>query len=164
MTSKERQREIILKLKMYRAENDLSYAQIVSMVEANGDFISKSTVAKVFADGSEDENFRFNTSIKPISDALLGVNAISDTDSTKEQAMKELLQYKYEKLEELEADLNKEKVKYHEKLEKERARSQKSIDFLKTQIELKDKRIDFLFDEVAKKDELLLEYMRKAEK
>ena len=69
--------------------------------------------------------------------------------------MKFMLQYKAEKIRELEAALDHEKVKHHEKLEKERDQSRRSIEFLKEQIQFKDKRIDFLLDAVFEKDKQL---------
>ena len=46
----------------------------------------------------------------------------------------------------------KEKIKHHEKLEKEREASRKSIEFLKEQINYKDKRMDLLLQAVQDKD------------
>jgi hypothetical protein len=46
----------------------------------------------------------------------------------------------------LKADLNTEKLKYHDKLDKERENFQKSLNFCREQINLKDKRIDQLLD------------------
>jgi hypothetical protein len=79
------------------------------------------------------------------------------------QAMKSLLKYKMQliedlekKVEELTGDLTKEKLKYHEKLDKERENFQKSLDFCREQIALKDKRIDHLMDSNARLLEQLL--------
>ena len=49
--------------------------------------------------------------------------------------------------------LDKEKIKSHERLDTERERFNRSIDFLKEQIAYKDKRMDMLLDSVFKKDE-----------
>ena len=73
--------------------------------------------------------------------------------------MKSLLKYKMERITELEKqvaklekELDHEQIKYHEKLEKEREKSRKSIEFLKNQINLKDKRMDQLLEAVFTKD------------
>jgi hypothetical protein len=50
------------------------------------------------------------------------------------------------KIEALSSDLTKEKLKYHEKLDKERDNYQKRLDFCREQIAVKDKRIDQLMD------------------
>lgn len=164
-------RDIILKLKEVRDERKYSINDILALVEKNGDYISKSTVARVFAEGSEEKGFRYELTIRPIAKALLDIENIEDDDSMDIKAMKSLLKYKIERIEELEqqvehlkAELDKEKLKRHEAIdeeranfEKERARFNKSIDFLKEQVNLKDKRMDLLLNEVFKKqyDELL---------
>ncbi len=152
-------RDVILKLKEVREEKGLSYADILDLMENNGDFVSKSTLSRVFAEGSEEIKFRYEDTIRPIAKALLDIETIEDTDDMDVKAMKSLLKYKIERIEELEHQiehletlLNKEKIKYHEKLDKERERFNRSIDFLKEQISLKDKRMDQLLDAVFQKD------------
>ena len=148
-------RDIILKLKEVRDEKGLSLNEIVSLVEENGSYISRSSVQRVFADGSEALSFRYDDTIRPIANALLDIDTIEQDDDTDTQAMKSLLQYKNQRIKELESQLNKEKVKYHEKLDKEREQYQRSIEFLKEQIAYKDKRMDLLLDSVEKKDKRL---------
>lgn len=165
-------KDVILKLKEVRDEKGLSYNDILNLMEKNGDYLSKSTISRVFADGSEESSFRYEETIRPIANALLDIEEIEDDDNTDVRAMKSLLKYKIERIEELErkiehleSSLAKEKVKYHEKLDKEREQFQRSIDFLKNQIDLKDKRMDQLLDAVFKKDvqhkELLEVILRK---
>lgn len=153
-------RDVILKLKEVREEKGLSYGDILDLMEKNGDFLAKSTLSRVFAEGSEDIKFRYEDTIRPIAKALLDIETIEDTDDMDTKAMKSLLKYKIERIEELErqiehleASLDKEKVKYHEKLDKEREQSRRSIEFLKEQITLKDKRIDVLLKAVFEKSE-----------
>jgi hypothetical protein len=59
-----------------------------------------------------------------------------------------------QRIKELESELAQAENKYHEKIDKERERYNKSIDFLKEQVAYKDKRMDFLLDAVRAKDEL----------
>ena len=120
---------------------------------------SKSTISRIFAEGSEESSFRYDETIRPIAKALLDIETIEETDNMDVQAMKSLLKYKIQRIEELEgqvehlqAALDREKVKYHERIDKERERFQASIDFLKNQIELKDKRMDQLLEAVFTKD------------
>ena len=152
-------KDIILKLKEVRKEKDLSYGKILDLMEQNGDFLSKSTISRVFQDGSENVSFRYEETIRPIAKALLDIETIEDNDDVDIQAMKSLLQYKIQRIEELEQQIeqlessfNKEKIKMHEKMEQERAQWSKSIEFLKEQVSLKDKRIDMLLDAVYTKD------------
>ena len=153
-------KDVILKLKEVREEKGLSFNDIIKLMEENGDYISKSTISRVFADGSEESSFRYEETIRPIAKALLDIEEIEDDDNTDVRAMKSLLKYKIERIEELEhqiehlqAALNAEKVKNHEKLEKEREQHQRSIEFLKNQIDLKDKRMDMLLEHILNEKE-----------
>lgn len=153
-------KDIILKLKEVREEKGLSFNDISRIMEENGDYpIAKSTLSRVFADGSEEHSFKYDETIRPIAKALLDIEEIEDEDDTDIKAMKSLLKYKIKRIEELEKQnedlslqLAEEKVKHHEKLDKERELHQKSIEFLKNQIDLKDKRMDMLLNAVFTKD------------
>lgn len=152
-------KDIIMKLKEVREEKGLSYSDILDLMEKNGDYLSKSTISRVFADGSEELSFRYEETIRPIANALLDMENLEETDDLDTKALKTLLKYKIERIEELEhqiehleASLDKEKVKYHEKLDKERERFNRSIEFLKEQVSLKDKRMDMLLEAVFQKD------------
>ena len=152
-------REIILRLKEVRKEKNLSYSDILDLMEKNNDFVSRSTISRVFSDGSENLSFRYEETIRPIAKALLDIETIEADDDVDVQAMKSLLQYKIQRIEELEhqieqleASFDKERVKFHEKMEHERVQWGRSIEFLKNQISFKDKRIDVLLDAVQVKD------------
>lgn len=152
-------KDLIIKLKEVREEKGLSYNDILDLMEKNGDFLSKSTISRVFADGSEEMSFRYEETIRPIAKALLDIENLEETDDLDTKAMKSLLKYKIQRIEELEqrieqleSELDKEKIKYHEKMDKERARYNKSIDFLKEQVAYKDKRMDMLLEAVFEKD------------
>ena len=162
-------RDLIIKLKEVREEKGYSYNDILEIMENNGDYLSKSTISRVFADGSEDSpSFRYEETIRPIANALLDIETIEETDNMDVQAMKALLKYKIQRIEDLEKQvehlqsaLDKEKLKSHEKLEKERERFNKSIEFLKEQVAYKDKRMDLLLDAVGEKDRLHKEMLEK---
>lgn len=149
-------RELIIKLKEVRNEKNLSYTAIEQLMAKNGDSLSRSTISSVFTDGSEDDNFDYEYTIRPIVKALLDTENIEDSDNLDVQAMKILLKVKMGKIQELEAELNKEKVKHNEHVDQISEQHNKRVDFLMNQIELKDKRIDFLLDANQKKDELNL--------
>lgn len=152
-------RDIIIKLKQVREEKGLSFSDIITLMEQNGDYISKTSLSRVFAEGSEESVFKYEETIRPIAKVLLDIETIEDDDNIDIQAMKSLLKYKIQRIEELEKQvlhletaLSKEKIKYHEKLDKEREQSRRSIEFLKEQIALKDKRMDQLLEAVFIKD------------
>lgn len=111
--------------------------------------ISPSTVTRIFADGSENQSFRYD-SIRPIAQMLLGIDDLDEGDED-EKALKAIIQFKDAKIKELETKLLEEREKHEKKLEKERSEYRRSIDFLKHQIELKDDRIDLLLEMVHEK-------------
>ena len=161
-------KDLIIKLKEVREEKGLSYGDILDLMEKNGDYLAKSTISRVFADGSEEMSFRYEETIRPIANALLDIERIEDDDDMDIKAMKSLLKYKIQRIEDLEkqlehlqAALDKEKLRSHEKMEKERDRFNRSIDFLKEQISYKDQRMDLLLAAVQDKDTLHKEMLEK---
>ena len=161
-------RDIILKLKEVRKEKNYSITDIENLLEANGEHLSRSTISRIFADGSEDTSFRYEETIRPIANALLDIETIEETDNMDVQAMKSLLKYKAMRIEELEkqnahleAALDKERVKGHEKFAKERQLCNDRIEFLTSQIEIKDKRIDQLMEDNRNNFKQLKELMDK---
>lgn len=158
-------KEIILKLKETRQERNLSLNDIVDMT--NG-MISKTTVQRVFSDGSEDVSFRYNDTIRPLVKAMLDVDEIEETDDMDTKALKNLLKLKIQRIEELEKQicdlrilLSDEKVKSHEKIEKERLQFERHIKLLDEQIALKDKRMDEMKTRYDKKDEQYTELVNR---
>ena len=128
----ERIANIITQLKKVREENGLSYAKIQEMVEANGDYVSKSTIQRVFAEGSEEYGYQFENTLKPIATAVLGINSETEVATVSEvDALKAIIAYKSERIAELEEQINHIGESYRRRL-----------DFLKDQINLKDARID----------------------
>ena len=139
-------RDIIIKLKEVKEERGLSLTDVMDLLEENGDYISKTTLSRIFAKDSENVKFRYEDTIRPIANALLGLDFMSETDTPDLNALKSIIRLKNERIKELQAELDHTQVKFDAKLEKERAQARRSIDFLRHQIELKDKRIDLLMN------------------
>lgn len=146
-------KEIIIELREIWDEKDLSYDKLLKMMENNGDYLSKSTLSRLFGKNWEKYTYNYESTIRPIAKVLLGIETIEETDDTDTKAMKTLLKYKIQRIEELESQIEqmelqieREKDKYHTKLADEASKFQRSIEFTKKQIELKDKRIDQLMD------------------
>ena len=148
-------REVILALKQVKDEKNLSLDKILDLMELNdpATAVSKTTLSRVFAKGSEDQIFRYETTLRPIASVLLDEN-IENDDDTNTKGIKAILKLKKDIIDELENKIktveSEEKEKYHIKLDEETAKFQRSLDFVKNQIELKDKRIDHLLDENMK--------------
>lgn len=145
-------KDIIIKLQKVYKEKNLSYSQILDMMAQNGDYLTKATLSKMFSKGGENRSFDYEYTIRPIAKALLGIETFEVDDDMDTQAMKSLLRYKIQRIEELERQIDQLKVKHSEKLEKERASHKKSIEFLKEQVAYKDKRMDLLLQAVQDKD------------
>lgn len=154
-------KDLILKLKEVKERDHLSLGEIEARTEQNGEHVSKTTLSRVFSEGSEDTLFKFESTLKPIANALLDIDTIEDDDDLDTQGFKLMLKIKADKIKELEAALDHEKVKHHEKLDKEREQSRRSIEFLKEQIQFKDKRIDYLLEAVFEKDKQHKEMLEK---
>lgn len=161
-------RDLIIRLKEVKEERKLSLDTIEKMTDENGEHVSKTTLSRLFADGSEDIAFRYEATIKPVVNALLDIDTIEDNDSTDVKTMKTVMKFKMERIEELEqrvkdleTALDKQKIKATERLDAERDRYNKSIEFLKEQVAYKDKRMDMLLTSVQEKDQLHKEMLEK---
>jgi len=102
---------------------------------------SRTTIARIFRKNGKKNGFSWELSLRPVANALLNLD-----DKPDSQVVKSILKLKKDTIEELEEKLNAEKEKYHEKLAAETDKFQKSLEFLKHQVELKDKRIDILLE------------------
>ena len=151
-------KELILTLKEVREARSLSFDKIIKLIEDNNDVpVSKSTLSRLFADGSENKNFSYENVLRPVAKVLLDMEQIEADDDAYTRGFKSIINFKkellfeYEKqIEELKAEIKeveqREKAKYHDKMEKETATFQKNLAFLNHQVELKDHRIDHLLD------------------
>jgi hypothetical protein len=158
-------KEIILKLKDVKAERNLSINDIVDLTN---NYLSKTTVQRVFAKDSENTSFLYDDTIRPLVKALLDVDTIEDDDDMDTKALKSLLKLKIQRIEELESQicdlrlmLSEEKLKSHEKMEKERKQYEKHFDLLNEQIAIKDKRMDEQAERFNRKDEQYTELVNR---
>ena len=81
-------RKTIRRLKEIKDEQGLSLPKISEMLESRGQFVSEATLKKVFAEGSEERNFRYQDTIAPIADVLLDKygdeSGLQDVESLKQ--------------------------------------------------------------------------------
>lgn len=141
-------KDVIMKLRAVRIEKDLSYDKILSMLENDGEFTSKSTLSRLFGNKWEEYSFDYERTILPIANVLLDVDNIEADDDPDTKAYKAILRLKKDIIQELEKKIetveSEEKAKYLEKLASETEKFQQNLDFMSHQIDLKDKRIDLL--------------------
>ena len=133
MPKSERTKAIISELKRVKKDNELSLPRIMELIEQNGDYMSMTTLQRVFAEGSEDVGFRYEETIKPIANVLLNLEDDDKLAADPEMifALKEIIRAKNTMIE----DLRRQLKEAEEQAERAKA-------FLKEQIELKDSRMD----------------------
>ena len=148
----EKTRKIIQELKKIRLENDYTLQRIQDMMEEGGDFVSMTTLRRVFADGSEDVNFRYEDTIAPIAKVLI-INDDCHEEAERIQALESIIVLKNERIAELEKQLDAER----ESAQRERNDAQRRIDFLKERLAKADERLEErgkyikeLFDRIPK--------------
>lgn len=137
-------KDIIIDLReIYHNDKEkYSYGNLLKQMEDNGDFLSKSTLSRLFGNDWEKYSFDYQNTILPITRVMLGLDEDDDDNGWSTETTKLALKFKLES----ETASKREKEKYHERLADETAKYQKSLDFAMRQIELKDKRIDQLMD------------------
>ena len=141
-------RRTIHRLKQIKAEQGLSIPKIMDLMEERGQFVSEATIKRVFADGSEDQNFRYQDSIAPIADVLLDMygdaSGLDDISSLRQiiREKNKLIEFLMMKLDEKEQDFERQRVLYEER----KSLYEKSINRFETQIALKDDLIERLLN------------------
>ena len=140
-----RSQKLIKELKEVKKANEITFPRIIERMEMNGRSVSLTTLRRVFAPGSEENagNFSYENTLLPIAEVLLNVEdvpTLPDQPYAKEiDALKAVIHCQNEELSRL------HEMKEH---------LEKRIDFLISQIELKDRRMD-------EKDELIRRLMDK---
>lgn len=140
--------EVILRLKAIKKENELTLPRIMDMIEANGDYLSMTTLRRVFAASSEqDDSFSYDKTIRPIARALLFQDEYDGKESVSPsmeiEGLKAVIRLKNEEI-----DLMKEQI------EAIKGVYERRVAFLLDQIDKKDKRMD-------EKDKLIQKLMEK---
>lgn len=143
-------RKTIRRLKEIKSEQGLSIPQIIDMMEAAGQFVSEATLKKVFAEGSEEKNFRYQDTIMPIADVLLDLygdkSGLDDVES-----LREIIREKNKFIESLLVKIEEQKAVYANKetvYEDRKAAYERQIG----QLEAQNKRYEL---EIDRKDALI---------
>lgn len=91
-TEQDEIRALILRLKEAKQHKHMSLQSIADACERNGNPVSKSSVFRVFADGSENSTFYYESTLLPIAQVLLGVDDPFAPPEPPEMPSGELLQ------------------------------------------------------------------------
>lgn len=139
----------IIKLKKIKQEQDLSIKKIMDLLEDRGQFVSESTLKKIFAEGSEEKSFRYQDTLAPLADVLLDIygdqSEINDVGS-----LKQIIREKNKQIEFLMIKLEEQKDVYAER----KAMYEHRIEELNAQL----KRID---ESSVRKDKMLEQLINK---
>ena len=143
---------IIPKLREAKEVKGLSYQDITDITEENGEYVSVSSVKRVFAKDSDISSFRYNQTIRPIIRAVLGLDAETEepTDDPKQaeeyyttiEAMKAVIDFKHQQImdyakeiESLKEAMQTLKEEHQKTLEEVTKESRLKIEHLKDQIQ-----------------------------
>jgi hypothetical protein len=141
-------RKTIRRLKEIKSEQGLTVPKIMDLLEERGQFVSESTIKRVFADGSEEQSFRYQDSIAPIADVLLDIygdtSSLDDAESLRHiiREKNKLIEFLMIKLDEQEAAFESRKSMYEER----KSIYDRNIARLEKQIERKDDLIERLLN------------------
>ena len=141
-------RKTIRRLKEIKLEQGLTVPKIMDLMEERGQFVSESTIKRVFADGSEEQSFRYQDSIAPIADVLLDIygdtSNLDDAESLRHiiREKNKLIEFLMIKLDEQEAAFESRKSMYEER----KNIYDRNITRLEKQIERKDNLIERLLN------------------
>ena len=117
-------------------------------MEERGQFVSEATIKRVFADGSEEQNFRYQDSIAPIADVLLDM--YGDTSNLDDaESLRHIIREKNKLIEFLMIKMDEQEEQFQKRLdiyEERKALYEKSIDRFETQIVRKDALIERLLN------------------
>lgn len=88
---------IVSNLRQRKKETGLSLQDIADLTEQNGAAVSLTTVKRVFSEGASDFDFRYDTTLRPIAQALgLSLDPVLEEGSEEMQAALTMLKETYE--------------------------------------------------------------------
>lgn len=142
-------RKTIERLKKAKAEKNLTIPKIMELLDARGAYVSESTVKRVFSEGSEEVNFKYQDSIAPLADVLLDLyNDSSNIDDI--DALRQIVREKNKLIEALMVRIEDMKQAAIDT----KAAHERGVEHLKGQIKKLNERLDFREQCIERKDEL----------
>lgn len=133
----------IERLKKVKTEQGLSISKIMDLLDEKGKYVSEATVKKVFSEGSEDFNFRYQDSIAPLADVLLDLYGDSSgLDDV--MALKQIIHDKNQTIEFMMIKFEEQKAAY-----------ERNVAHLKGQIHRLNERLDVREKSIERKDAIM---------
>lgn len=148
-------KDLVIALKHAKAAKNLTIAQLLATMEERNQSISRTTLTRLFADGSEDnDSFNYATTLKPLAEFLLEEDDNQGTDDLCSQLIADLradIRVKNEIIEKKESEINVLK---------------EQIEILQKQLDIENRRIDEsnslarrLIDRLDTKDEIIQQFL-----
>lgn len=130
--------ELIIELKKAIAEKNIGQTELLKIMEEHGHPIAKTTVQRLYKDGSEvNDSFRYKDTLQPLAEVLLG-----DKDDCFDPVEIARLQAEIKLKDETIAILNNQIDSLIAQIDQIHTEEAKQIEFLHNQIRLKDQRMD----------------------
>ena len=125
-------KELILRMKVAKLEQGLTNDDIVDRTEKLGARVSPSSVRRIFTEGSEDKDFRADTTLMPIAKALLPADEIREILAVRkedgESTLRNMILLKEEMIDVL-----------NEQIRREREEHKAKVEYLKTDVQRRRK-------------------------
>ena len=150
-------RNTIKRLKTIKEEQGLSIPKICAMLEARGQFVSEATLKKIFSEGSEEKNFRYQDTIAPLADVLLDLYG-GDSNLEDIEGLRQIIREKNKLIESLMIKLEEQKGVYANKdaLYKERqSLYERTIQRMETEINRLNEHLSECERRIERKDRVL---------
>lgn len=131
--------EVLRQLKTARKTKGLSYQNIVDGTEELGMAVSLSSVRRVFAEDSDADDFRWDTTLRPIAHVVLGIDS-DEAPQTLEEARVEVsgltavVDYKEAMIRKLEAELDRAHSGHQRELASREDAEARKVAFLREEI------------------------------
>lgn len=131
--------EVLRQLKTARKTKGLSYQSIVDGTEELGMAVSLSSVRRVFAEDSDADDFRWDTTLRPIARVVLGMDS-DEEPQTMEEAKAEVVgltavvDYKEAMIQKLEAELERARGEHKRELDSHEAAEARKVAYLQEEI------------------------------
>lgn len=134
-------KKIIRQLKALKDMKGLTIDDIVDTLDKNNSHLARSTVAKIFAEGSEESGYQTET-IRMIADVMLDVYQDSPGDDPEIRGLKTTIQLQNILLDRLKEQLEEERKAAAAAVESEKRNNVHRVEFLRERIRVQDHRID----------------------
>lgn len=148
-------KDLVIALKHAKAAKNLTIAQLLNIMDERNQSISRTTLNRIFADGSEvNDSFSYTATLKPLAELLLEEDDNQGSDDLCSQLMADLR-----------ADI-RVKNEIIEKKESEISVLKEQIEILQKQLDIENRRMDEsnalarrLIDRLDTKDEIIQQFL-----